>query len=511
MAGPLIQLTTRRDLAANWTTADPVLALGEVGVETDTGWHKIGDGATAWTALGYYHGPPWLQGVDGGLPASTFGGAPSTPYYGVMCSVDPDILPPSASTENDSNWAGLQLYGAGYDGNGTIVVGAYKNSPDFEHRVYVAGDDLTNPTVFNMTGITGWTAGSLKSFTHIQYSPKLSRWVASCGREQIFYCSGDPSVAANWTEVTYPTNHPNFGSFENIRILKWSYHMEMFICMFDGQLAESLDVSVDGINWFRWSDYQALGGSYPDRMSTWWEGTIGATPQMLGFQIEAYIQRSSTSGAGALPGAAQSWSTATSANGVIQNTSGSYIYGYASDGNVLAVSNTNQINCTDFSLSHPDAWGPSGNSNVGWSETDLGFANISGDQILNLFYLPQYSRPWKIFRHDTGGSPVNTDHGWWDATSITYPGAVARNSGNAPSFAFIGASGDEPFASLNTAYLADSQKRPANYQVGFSAQFPQMDQGDPGITGHVLGTRGYFMIMRTDVSRLNDYIIFQPP
>jgi hypothetical protein len=267
---------------------------------------------------------------------------------------------------------------------------------------------------------------------------------------------------------------------------------------------------VDGINWFRWSDYQALGGD-PTKMSTWWEGKIDSTPQMLGFQTEGYIQRSSTSGAGTLPSAAQSWTTATTANGVIQNTSGSYLYGYASDGNILAVSNTNQINCTDFSLSHPDRWGPNGNSNTGWTETDIGFPAISGDQIQNLFYLPQYSRPWKIFRYDTGGSPVNTEHGWWDATSITYPGAVARNSGNAPSFAFIGASGDEPFASLNTAYLADSQHRPGNYQVGFSAQFPLMDQGDPGITGHVLGSRGYFMVMRTDISRLNDYIIFQPP
>lgn len=48
----LIQL--RRGTAADWTTADPVLAAGEVGVETDTGQLKIGDGATAWTALGYF-------------------------------------------------------------------------------------------------------------------------------------------------------------------------------------------------------------------------------------------------------------------------------------------------------------------------------------------------------------------------------------------------------------------------------------------------------------------------
>ena len=43
----------RRDTAANWTSANPVLAQGELGVETDTDKIKIGDGSTAWTSLGY--------------------------------------------------------------------------------------------------------------------------------------------------------------------------------------------------------------------------------------------------------------------------------------------------------------------------------------------------------------------------------------------------------------------------------------------------------------------------
>lgn len=44
----------RRDTAANWTTNNPVLFSGEIGHETDTGKSKIGDGVTAWTALGYW-------------------------------------------------------------------------------------------------------------------------------------------------------------------------------------------------------------------------------------------------------------------------------------------------------------------------------------------------------------------------------------------------------------------------------------------------------------------------
>ena len=43
----------RRDTASNWTTANPILALGEMGAETDTSKIKIGDGVTAWASVPY--------------------------------------------------------------------------------------------------------------------------------------------------------------------------------------------------------------------------------------------------------------------------------------------------------------------------------------------------------------------------------------------------------------------------------------------------------------------------
>ena len=43
----------RRDTAANWTSANPTLAQGELGIETDTDKFKVGDGSTAWTSIGY--------------------------------------------------------------------------------------------------------------------------------------------------------------------------------------------------------------------------------------------------------------------------------------------------------------------------------------------------------------------------------------------------------------------------------------------------------------------------
>jgi hypothetical protein len=48
-----VQIQFRRDTASNWTSANPTLAAGELGLETDTGKQKIGNGSTAWTSLAY--------------------------------------------------------------------------------------------------------------------------------------------------------------------------------------------------------------------------------------------------------------------------------------------------------------------------------------------------------------------------------------------------------------------------------------------------------------------------
>ena len=47
------QVQIRRDTAALWTSIDPTLAQGELGMETDTGKLKIGNGTTTWKNLTY--------------------------------------------------------------------------------------------------------------------------------------------------------------------------------------------------------------------------------------------------------------------------------------------------------------------------------------------------------------------------------------------------------------------------------------------------------------------------
>lgn len=49
----IVTFRIRRGTAAAWASANPVLALGEPGLETDTRKVKYGDGATAWNSLTY--------------------------------------------------------------------------------------------------------------------------------------------------------------------------------------------------------------------------------------------------------------------------------------------------------------------------------------------------------------------------------------------------------------------------------------------------------------------------
>jgi len=57
----------RRSLASEWTSANPVLAQGELALELDTSRFKIGDDIEAWNDLPYggIDGEQGIQGIQG--------------------------------------------------------------------------------------------------------------------------------------------------------------------------------------------------------------------------------------------------------------------------------------------------------------------------------------------------------------------------------------------------------------------------------------------------------------
>ena len=59
-----IRMQQRRGTAAQWTSADPILGPGEIGVETDTNQFKLGDGTSVWSDLSYFKN---LEDLGGSL------------------------------------------------------------------------------------------------------------------------------------------------------------------------------------------------------------------------------------------------------------------------------------------------------------------------------------------------------------------------------------------------------------------------------------------------------------
>lgn len=132
------KIQLRRDVAASWSSTNPILAQGEPGVETDTGQFKIGDGMTAWNDLAYTNDPKQKQFVylwqGYGWPAAT--------------STSKDGYSWTATTPNNMYYySGLDGYT--YDlavGAGKVVYLYYMDGPGTDTVLY---SDTPNSQLIN--------------------------------------------------------------------------------------------------------------------------------------------------------------------------------------------------------------------------------------------------------------------------------------------------------------------------------------------------------------------------
>jgi len=62
------RMQQRRGTAAQWTAANPVLAAGEIGFDTDTSKFKMGNGSSTWSALQYFANASELAALVNGAP-----------------------------------------------------------------------------------------------------------------------------------------------------------------------------------------------------------------------------------------------------------------------------------------------------------------------------------------------------------------------------------------------------------------------------------------------------------
>lgn len=91
---PTIQLQFRRGTAAEWTSNNPQLAAGELGIETNTNLFKIGNGSSYWVDLSY----GGLQGVTGptGAVSNLQSGTVSAPSLAFASDISAGLYLPSS-------------------------------------------------------------------------------------------------------------------------------------------------------------------------------------------------------------------------------------------------------------------------------------------------------------------------------------------------------------------------------------------------------------------------------
>lgn len=187
-----VRIQFRRDTAANWTSVNPVLGIGEPGIETDTTLMKVGDGTTAWNSLPYTHnGTVTSVGVvsANGFAGSSSGGTTpnitlTTTVTGILKGNGTAVSAASAgdfptlnqnTTGNAATATALQtartIGGVSFDGTANITVASATGG------FAVSGGNLSlGSNSLTMTGSIGATgARVLKGwFTDLEVTNTIS-------------------------------------------------------------------------------------------------------------------------------------------------------------------------------------------------------------------------------------------------------------------------------------------------------------------------------------------------
>jgi len=146
-----VQIQTRNGTAAEWTSANPTLMVGEIGAETDTGRFKIGNGSTAWNSLTYAASAKW-QGAYSAGTAYVVNDVVSYNNSSYICILNSTGNLPT----NTTYWSLLALAGTngtnGTNGTSFIWRGAYNGA-----TAYVANDVVSynNSTYICILASTG--------------------------------------------------------------------------------------------------------------------------------------------------------------------------------------------------------------------------------------------------------------------------------------------------------------------------------------------------------------------
>ena len=113
---PFIQFQFRRGTSTEWSTSNPILAAGEIGIETNTNLFKIGNGTNNWNTLAYggIQGTQGIQGIDGQSYNQGLQGLQGISGTGIQGTTGSG----SQGTTGDTGLQGIQgIAGSGGEGN----------------------------------------------------------------------------------------------------------------------------------------------------------------------------------------------------------------------------------------------------------------------------------------------------------------------------------------------------------------------------------------------------------
>lgn len=183
----------RRGTAAEWTATNPVLAVGEPGVETDTNKLKIGNGSSVWTSLSYSVGS---GGGGGGGTAVATTATPTatlvaTNVQAALAELDTKKETPTAAQSKATAALTAAVQRANHTGtqpSSTIsdiveavqdIVGAFLQSAS--PGLTINYDDAGNRLIFTNTGGGGGGSGAGVTEYSSATSYPVGSWVSYLG------------------------------------------------------------------------------------------------------------------------------------------------------------------------------------------------------------------------------------------------------------------------------------------------------------------------------------------
>ena len=162
-----VRLQLRRGTSSQWTGANPILAAGEMGVETDTRKVKIGDGSTSWTSLNYIaaDNPEISEIAQDAIDAALVAGTGIVKSYNdgtntITVSVDTSVIATKAElaevsqdSVNDALVAGVGLNKTYDDVNNLITIDIDSTVATLTDAQTLTNKTLTSPVINTPTGI----------------------------------------------------------------------------------------------------------------------------------------------------------------------------------------------------------------------------------------------------------------------------------------------------------------------------------------------------------------------